>query len=239
MSPFFAYRVSGAAHLDNRRPILEQRDSVTRIGVALPCAMASTTSSIRPNRRSDPDVCCSCFLGRIAVSRSVLRTSVVVVMYHRAARGMAERPSGEPTADGPFKGGIVVVGDSITAEYNDEPGDDMQGWWSMVGRHFGATSPRTRSRVGLPAAGPRLQRQPLHRPSRGVPRHRTGPVHRRGRAERLGVVHRGPARRDVGRRHRPPVDHYLDVLQANLPRSTRILVLGPPWGTLDQLGRTA
>jgi hypothetical protein len=27
------------------------------------------------------------------------------------------------------------------------------------------------------------------------------------------------------------------VLQANLPRSTRIIVLGPPWGTLDQLGR--
>ena len=33
------------------------------------------------------------------------------------------------------------------------------------------------------------------------------------------------------------VNHYLDVLQENLPRSTRIVVLGPPWGTLDQLGR--
>ena len=27
------------------------------------------------------------------------------------------------------------------------------------------------------------------------------------------------------------------MLQANLPRSTRIIVLGPPWGTLEQLGR--
>ncbi len=35
--------------------------------------------------------------------------------------------------------GIVVVGDSITARYNDRPGDAMQGWWSIVGRHYDAT----------------------------------------------------------------------------------------------------
>src|SRR4051794_41117924 len=34
--------------------------------------------------------------------------------------------------------GIIVVGDSITARYNDSPGDDQQAWWSFVGRRFNA-----------------------------------------------------------------------------------------------------
>ena len=31
---------------------------------------------------------------------------------------------------------LIVVGDSITASYNDDDGDERQGWWSMVGRHL-------------------------------------------------------------------------------------------------------
>ena len=31
---------------------------------------------------------------------------------------------------------LVVMGDSITASYNDDDGDERQGWWSMVGRHL-------------------------------------------------------------------------------------------------------
>ena len=34
--------------------------------------------------------------------------------------------------------GIVVVGDSITARYDDVPGSERQGWWSMVARHVDA-----------------------------------------------------------------------------------------------------
>ncbi len=46
---------------------------------------------------------------------------------------------GEPSADSAVAPrGIVVVGDSITARYNDKPGDAMQGWWSIVGRHYDA-----------------------------------------------------------------------------------------------------
>lgn len=37
------------------------------------------------------------------------------------------------SATGP---GIAVIGDSISARYNDEPGDAKQGWWSVVGRHY-------------------------------------------------------------------------------------------------------
>jgi lysophospholipase L1-like esterase len=173
------------------------------------------------------------------VSRSALRTSTVaaiVVVLLVAWQGAGEGE--QPTVDGPFKAGIVVVGDSITAEYNDQEGDELEGWWSMVGRHFGAhvtTHAQSGSgylRQGLACTGDRF----IDRPEAF-----------RGTAPSLFIVEGG--RNDwasciEGRHVAAPdadiaraVNHYLDVLQANLPRSTRIVVLGPAWGPLDQLGR--
>ena len=34
---------------------------------------------------------------------------------------------------------MVVVGDSISASYNDEPGSPLQAWWSLVARELGYT----------------------------------------------------------------------------------------------------
>ncbi len=173
------------------------------------------------------------------MSRSVLRTSTIgaiVVVLLVAWQGAGEGE--QPTVDGPFKAGIVVVGDSITAEYNDQEGDELEGWWSMVGRHFGAhvtTHAQSGSgylRQGLACTGDRF----IDRPEAF-----------RGTAPSLFIVEGG--RNDwasciEGRHVAAPdadiaraVNHYLDVLQANLPRSTRIVVLGPAWGPLDQLGR--
>lgn len=173
------------------------------------------------------------------MSRSALRASVVVVVMIALLTAWQSAQSGEPkVANGPFAGGIVVVGDSITAMYNDEAGDDMQGWWSMVGRHFGAhvtTHAESGSgylRQGLACGGDRfVDRAEAYRDT----------------APSLFIVEGG--RNDwsscIEGRHveasdamiAQAVDHYFDVLQVNLPRTTRILVLGPPWGTLDQLGR--
>ncbi len=171
--------------------------------------------------------------------RSVLRTSVVLIVTVALLAAWQSAQSGEPeVADGPFKGGIVVVGDSITAEYNDEAGDDMQGWWSMVGRHFGAhvtTYAQSGSgylRQGLACSGDRfIDRPDAYRD--------TAPslfIVEGGRNDWSSCIegrHVAAADAEIAR----AVDRYLDVLQANLPGSTRILVLGPPWGTLDQLGR--
>jgi lysophospholipase L1-like esterase len=173
------------------------------------------------------------------VSRSVLRTSTVAAIVLVLLVAWQSAGEGEqPTVDGPFKAGIVVVGDSITADYNDDEGDELEGWWSMVGRHFGAhvtTHAQSGSgylRQGLACAGDRF----IDRPEAF-----------RDTAPSLFIVEGG--RNDwasciEGRHVAAPdeqiadaVNHYLDVLQANLPRSTRIVVLGPPWGTLDQLGR--
>lgn len=32
---------------------------------------------------------------------------------------------------------VLVFGDSMTAQYTDDPGDPMQGWWSIVGERHG------------------------------------------------------------------------------------------------------
>ena len=111
---------------------------------------------------------------------------------------------------------MVFVGDSITAMYNDEAGDDMQGWWSMVGRHFGAhvtTHAESGSgylRQGLVCGGDRfVDRAEAYRDT----------------APSLFIVEGG--RNDwssciEGRHVEAPdaviaraVNHYLDVLQAN------------------------
>ena len=173
------------------------------------------------------------------MSRSVLRASVVVVISIALLVAWQRAGEGEPpTADGPFKAGIVVVGDSITAEYNDDEGDEFEGWWSMVGRHFGAhvtTHAQSGSgylRQGLACSGDRfVDRAEAYRA--------TAPslfIVEGGRNDWASCIegqHVAAPSTEIA----DAVDHYLDVLQTNLPGSTRIVVLGPPWGTLDQLGR--
>lgn len=173
------------------------------------------------------------------MSRSVKRIGVVVALtIALLAAWQTARGGEQPNASGPFQRGIVVVGDSITAEYNDDKGDEFQAWWSMVGRHFGAhvtTHAQSGSgylRQGMECTGNRF----IDRPEAF-----------RDTAPSLFIVEGG--RNDwssciEGRHVEAPdkeiagaVNHYFDVIQKNLPRSTRIVVLGPPWGTLDQLGR--
>jgi lysophospholipase L1-like esterase len=130
--------------------------------------------------------------------------------------------------------GIVVVGDSITARYDDTPGDAKQGWWSIVGHRYHAdvtTYAQSGSgylRPGEVCAGNRfIDRQEAFT----------------SRAPSLFIVEGG--RNDwstcVNGLYVPAtdaviahaVDGYLTTLQTFLPHSTRIIVLGPPWGPLD------
>lgn len=131
--------------------------------------------------------------------------------------------------------GIVVVGDSITARYNDTPGDARQGWWSIVGDRYDArvmTFAQSGSgylRPGRACTGNRfIDRQQAFT----------------GRAPSLFIIEGGrndwsickdglyvPAS-DAAISH--AVDRYLSTLQTFLPPSTRIIVMGPPWGPLDR-----
>lgn len=170
----------------------------------------------------------------------VLRPSlrIVAVMMLAAAVVLAwsitSRTGAADTGTGPYRHGIVVVGDSITARYTDDPGSETQGWWSMVGRHFD-TSVRTYAQSGSGYQRPGLRCSG----NRFIDR----PAAWRGPAPSVFVVEGG--RNDwascvEGRfvrasdaRVQAAVDRYFDVLTARLPRTTRIVVLGPPWGPLD------
>lgn len=130
--------------------------------------------------------------------------------------------------------GIVVVGDSITARYNDEPGDDMQGWWSIVGRHYNA-SVTTYAQSGSGYLRPGK----LCTGNRFIDRQAAFT----GDPPSLFIVEGGRndwAVCDDGRFYRAAdgviehaVDGYLRTLRTFLPRSTRIIVMGPPWGPAD------
>ncbi|MCW2788372.1 MAG: hypothetical protein JWQ91_2505 [Aeromicrobium sp.] len=130
--------------------------------------------------------------------------------------------------------GIVVVGDSISARYDDEVGGEDQAWWSITGRRFNAnvtTYAQSGSgylRPGRRCTGDRfIDRTPAYA----------------GDAPSILIVEGG--RNDWSRcddglfvpstdaEVQHAVDTYLDVLQGWLPRSTRIIVLGPPWGPFD------
>jgi lysophospholipase L1-like esterase len=131
--------------------------------------------------------------------------------------------------------GIVVVGDSITARYNDTPGDADQGWWSVTARRFDADV-RTYAQSGSGYL------RPGHRCTgdRFIDRPRAFT----GDAPSILIVEGG--RNDWARcvdgafvpstdaEVRHAVDTYLDVLQTYLPPTTRIIVVGPPWGPLDR-----
>jgi lysophospholipase L1-like esterase len=131
--------------------------------------------------------------------------------------------------------GIVVVGDSITARYDDEAGGAEQGWWSMTGDHFDAQVTRyAQSGSGYLRQGAACDGDTFIDRSDAY----VGP------APSLFIVEGGrndwATCRD-GRYVVAPddviahaVDRYLDTLQTFLPATTRIVVLGPPWGPRDQ-----
>ena len=77
-------------------------------------------------------------LRALALSVAALVTSTVVL----AAPANAADPAPAPT--GPR---IIVVGDSITSWFRDEPGSVSDGWWAMLGRELSA-SVRTLAEAG-------------------------------------------------------------------------------------------
>ncbi|NRQ51100.1 SGNH/GDSL hydrolase family protein [Aeromicrobium stalagmiti] len=131
--------------------------------------------------------------------------------------------------------GIVVVGDSITARYNNSPGDADQGWWSIVGHRFAAdVKTYAQSGSGYLRPGHRCEG------NRFIDRTQVYT------AEAPSILFVEGGRNDWARcvdgvfvpATDAEVDHavdtYLDTLTTFVPRSTRIIVLGPPWGPLDR-----
>ena len=175
----------------------------------------------------------------MSTQRTVARWPIVMALVLVALLGPFLARSaigGEPGAvSSVAPRGIVIVGDSITARYNDKPGDQMQGWWSIVARNYDA-----RVTTYAQSGSGYLRPGRLCTGNRFIDRQRaftTDPpsllIVEGGRndwAECEGG--RFVTARDDAIEH--AVDSYLRTLQTFLPRSTRVIVMGPPWGPSDR-----
>ena len=173
-------------------------------------------------------------MSRAAARRPVLVAFLVALVLGPfvAWQGAQGGQTHEPSTLAPQ--GIVVVGDSITARYDDEAGGAQQGWWSVVGQHFHADV-RTYAQSGSGYLRPGLQCTGNRFIDRDQAYMGDAPsivIVEGGRNDWARCVDGGfvPST-DAEVRH--AVDQYLTVLQTYLPASTRIIVLGPPWGPLD------
>jgi lysophospholipase L1-like esterase len=167
---------------------------------------------------------------RSAVVALVLALVAGPFVAWQSAQGGQARPVSAIAPDG-----IVVVGDSITARYNDEPGDARQAWWSVTGRRFDAhvrTYAQSGSgylRPGQRCTGNRF----IDRPDAFMGPAPSILIVEGGRNDWARCVD-GAFVRSSDDEVRHAVSTYLGVLKTYLPRSTRIVVLGPPWGPLDR-----
>jgi len=123
---------------------------------------------------------------------------------------------------------LVVIGDSITARYNDEPGHLDQGWWSVVARHYRAdvrTYAQNGSgylRPGLACTGDRFRDR--------VPAF-LGPapsvfIIEGGRNDWAKCVD-GSFRTATDAEIRAAVNEYMDIVDHLMPATTRVLVVTP------------
>ncbi len=134
--------------------------------------------------------------------------------------------------------GIAVIGDSITARYNDDDGSPRQAWWSFVGHHFGlqvttyAQSGSGFLRPGLNCTGNTF-RQRLEE----LRKHPPAVVLVEGGRNDWVRCRDGYLELANDTRIRRSVDSFLTDLQGVVPPRTPIFVLGPPWGSADAAQR--
>lgn len=163
--------------------------------------------------------------------RRIVLGLVISLVVSLGIAGWHQGAIGTETSSGPYRHGIVVVGDSITARYDDDPGSPRQGWWSLVARHYDAPvrtyaqSGSGYQRPGLTCTGDDF----LHRtavldgPAPSVV------IIEGGRNDWVSC-RRGSLVVSTNTAVERGVTQYLTLLKERLPHTTRIVVLGPPWG---------
>ncbi|MDQ3157742.1 MAG: SGNH/GDSL hydrolase family protein [Actinomycetota bacterium] len=141
------------------------------------------------------------------------------------------------SASGP---GIAVIGDSISARYNDDPGSDQQAWWSVVGRHYEAPvtifaeSGSGYVRPGGLCDGTRFGDR-VADVAKSAPRI---VIVEGGRNDWAFCTAGHRLAQASNARVKVSVDRFLTKLQRALAPNTTIYVLGPPWGTVSASQRS-
>jgi len=126
--------------------------------------------------------------------------------------------------------GIVVVGDSITARYNDSAGHDDQGWWSIVAQHYRADV-RTYAQSGSGYLRPGRSCTGDRFPDRLWAFTGTPPsifLIEGGRNDWATCV-AGRFVTATDAQIQTAVERYMDLVKAAMPMETHVMVLAP-WG---------
>jgi lysophospholipase L1-like esterase len=149
---------------------------------------------------------------------------------------LSQSAEGGPVSD-VAPDGIVVVGDSITARYDDDPGSARQGWWSMVGRRIGApVETFAQSGSGYLRRGGRCDGTTFDQREKALEGSPSIVIIEGGRND-WAVCRDDRVADSTNAEIAEAVDAYLDLVQKQLPSSTRVVVVGPPWGPLQPLER--
>lgn len=171
---------------------------------------------------------------RIAIGRERRRLGLLMLAVAMIGGLFAAvTAEGAHAGDGPFPDGIVVVGDSITARYSDDAGSPDQGWWSFVGRRFDADvrtfaeSGSGYQREGMSCTGETFGQRTAAFSGRPP----SVFIIEGGRND-WATCHRGRSVRSTDADVQTAVVSYLRLAKQQLPETTRIVVLGPPWGEL-------
>ena len=139
--------------------------------------------------------------------------------------------------------GVLVVGDSITASYDALPGSPTEGWWSIVGRHYGVdVHPAAEAGSGYQRPGARCTGTTFEdRPGLWELPPPSLVIVEGGRNDWARCVD-GELVPTSAVRLADAVDAFLTRLAATWPDAT-VVVLAPPWGPLqaeltDRVART-
>jgi len=130
--------------------------------------------------------------------------------------------------------GIVVIGDSISDRYNDDPGGAEQAWWSVVGRHYEATvTTFAESGSGFVRLGNRCTGTHFGHRLADVAKSSPKVVIVEGGRNDWSFCHRDAIAQTSNAMVKTSVDRFLTNLQNALDPNTTIYVLGPPWGSVN------
>ncbi len=171
-------------------------------------------------------------MSQVLVRRGVLAAVAALVLGLATVLVVEDATGGEGRISEEYPDGITVVGDSITALYNDEPGHPRQGWWSFVGRHFTADvdtyaqSGSGYQRPGNACTGDRFMDRDAafaDPPSLFIVE---------GGRNDWALCREGVLVETSDAIVAAAVNRYFTRLREELPASTRIVVLSPPWGPI-------
>lgn len=170
--------------------------------------------------------------------RGAVATVVLALVVAVAPFVIWQGADGGPTFETRPAPEIVVVGDSITARYDDVAGSPDQGWWSFVGRHARASvDTYAQSGSGFLRRGAHCRGTTFAERTAALERPAPAMFIIEGGRNDWAACHDRQVTPATNAEIVTAIRGYLKLVDDTLPPSTRVIVLGPPWGPLQPIER--